>query len=167
MLLHLFNTDGQNWRHFTALWDCPVVLPPANSGGGKATTRTSFRVNFNEDYSGSLRFDNAITGTPTSVALPVHGLFHVFKNEGERREQRGKHTQKDTGHWKRAVNCLNHCLFQKSFQMTEFMCCFFKLVRVQHIWSKVNKWEKDSSDLFEIPSCCIYVVGEICDLGTS
>lgn len=127
MLLHLFDTNGQKWQHFTALWDCTVVLPPANSGGGKATTRTSFRVNFNEDYSGSLRFDNAITGTLTSVALPVHRLFHIFKNEGERREQHGKHTQKDTGHWKRAVNCLNLCLFQKSFQMTEYMCCFLNL----------------------------------------
>lgn len=135
---------------FTVLSDCTVVLPPANSGGGKATTRSPFRVNFSEDYSGSLRFNNVITGTPTSVALPENRLFQVFKNEGERREQRGTRTQKDTGRWRRAVNCLNPCLFQKSFQMRcQRHTCFVSSI----FFTITDEWKTQPAKLQRHPWC--------------
>lgn len=117
MMLHLFDTDGQNRRYFTVLSDCTVgeEKKPQEVLSEWISARITVAPYI---------FNNVITGTPTSVALPEHRLFHVFKKEGERREQRGTCARKDTGQWK-SVNRLNHCLFKKSCQMTECAVLFF------------------------------------------
>lgn len=127
VLLNLFDADGQNWCHFTALWDCTVVSSPASSGGwgqgqGEGGTRPqellSARIKAGPCISTMCSFQNLWLFASVSFLSPF------AKNEGLRIEQHEKHMQKDTGQWRRDVNFLKHCLFQDSCHVIELIWLF-------------------------------------------
>lgn len=127
VLLHLFDADGQNRRHFTALWDCTGVSSPASSGGGNRGREKGVRDHKNFFQQGLQQvpaFQQCAHSNSFGV-LPVYPFFHLSpKNEGLRIEQHEKHIQNNTGQWRRDINFLKHYLFQDSCHVIELMWLF-------------------------------------------